>query len=155
MNREPAPWPWEEERTKEMRPFKDDLGDLPLFSEASRSEMAVIRRHLTPVRLPAGRVLVREGARGDQFMVIAEGTATVSQGGRTIATLERGDLVGEMALLDDAGIGRRNATVTTSTDSVVYAGSRAEFRRILEAAPSVASKVRQTAAARAVSRVAA
>ncbi len=87
-------------------------------------------------------------------MIIAEGEATVSQGGQTIATLERGDLVGEIALLDDRGIGRRNATVTTSTDVVVYAGSRTEFRRILEAAPSVATKVWKTAAARTIDHAA-
>ena len=41
--------------------FKDDLAQLPLFSQASRSELAVIRRHLTPLHVPAGRVLVTEG----------------------------------------------------------------------------------------------
>jgi CRP-like cAMP-binding protein len=128
--------------------FKDDLAELPLFSEVSRSEMAVVRRHLTPLRVPAGRVLVKEGARGDEFMIISQGQATVSQGGQFIATLGRGDLVGEMALLDHDGAGRRNATVTVSTDAVIYAGSRAEFRQILASAPSVARKVRETVAAR-------
>jgi CRP-like cAMP-binding protein len=137
-----------------MRRFTDDLAELALFSELSRSELALIRSHLTKLPVSAGRVLVEEGAPGDEFMIIAEGEATVSQGGRTIATLERGDLVGEMALLGDGGFGRRNATVTASTDGMVYAGSRMEFRRILEAVPSVAHRVRQTAATRALSRAA-
>ena len=81
-------------------------------------------------------------------MIIAEGMATVDRGGRTIATVERGDLVGEMALLDEAGTGRRNATVTVRTNGAVYAGTPAEFRQILEAAPTVARKIRQTAAER-------
>ena len=131
-----------------MRLFTDDLAQLPLFSQVSRSELALIRRQLTALQVPAGRVLMREGGPGDQFMIIADGEATVSQGGRTIATLGRGDLVGEMALLDHDGIGRRNATVTVTSDALVYAGSRAEFRQILEAVPAVAHKVRQTAAAR-------
>ncbi len=104
--------------------FRDDLAELPLFSEVSRSEMAVVRRHLTPLRIPAGRVLVQEGTRGDEFMIIAHGEATVSQGGHIVATLGRGDLVGEMALLDPDGSGRRNATVKVDTDAVIYAGSR-------------------------------
>ena len=128
-----------------MRMHRDELADLPLFADASRSELAVIRRHLTQMPMRAGRVLVQEGTRGDQFMIIAEGVATVTRGGRTIAWLERGDLVGEMALLDVAGRGRRNATVTVSTNGLVYAGTPVEFRRILEAAPTVALKVRQTA----------
>lgn len=137
-----------------MRLFRDDLEDVELFAEANRAERAVIRRHLTPLSVAAGRVLVREGGRGDQFMVLVEGSATVSQGGQTIATLERGDLVGEMALLQDVGSGRRNATVTASTDAVIYVGSRADFRQILQAVPSVARKVRQTAAERTLARAA-
>jgi CRP-like cAMP-binding protein len=137
-----------------MRLFRDDLEDVELFAEANRAERAVIRRHLTPLSVAAGRVLVKEGARGDQFMVLMEGNATVSQAGQTIATLERGDLVGEMALLQDAGTGRRNATVTASTDAVIYVGSRSEFRQILQAVPSVARKVRETAAERMLARAA-
>jgi CRP-like cAMP-binding protein len=137
-----------------MRLFRDDLEDVELFAEANRAERAVIRRHLTPLSVAAGRVLVKEGARGDQFMVLVEGNATVSQGGQTIATLERGDLVGEMALLPDAGSDRRNATVTTSTDAVIYVGSRSYFRQILQSVPSVARKVRQTAAERTLARAA-
>ena len=137
-----------------MRLFRDDLAELPLFSEASRSERAVIRRHLTPLFVSAGSTLVREGDRGDEFMVLLDGTATVSQGGRTIAALERGDLVGEMALLEADGGRRRNATVTASTDALVYVGSRTEFRQILHAAPSVARKVLATAAARNEARAA-
>jgi CRP/FNR family transcriptional regulator, cyclic AMP receptor protein len=131
--------------------FRDDLADLPLFSEVSKSQMAVVRRHLTPLRIPAGRVLVQEGTRGDEFMIIAEGQATVSQDGHIIATLGRGDLVGEMALLAHDGFGRRNATVKVDTDAVVYAGSRAEFRQILSSAPSVARKIRETVAERSSS----
>ena len=131
-----------------MRLYRDELADLPLFAEASRSELAIIRRHLTKLPVRAGRVLVREGARGDQFMIIAEGLATVDRAGRTIATLERGDLVGEMALLEKVGTGRRNATVTARTDGMVYAGTPVEFRQILDAVPAVAHKVRRTAGER-------
>ena len=60
--------------------------------------MAEIARHLTMLSVPAGKVLVSEGDLGNEFMVIAEGEAEVSQGVRTIATLGHGDLVGEMAL---------------------------------------------------------
>ena len=137
-----------------MRLFRDDLENVGLFAEASRAERAVIRRLLTPLSVPAGRVLVEEGGRGDQFMVLVEGNASVRQGGQTIATLERGDLVGEMALLQDDGAGRRNATVTAVTDAVIYVGSRREFRQILRAAPSVARKVRETAAERTLARAA-
>ena len=131
-----------------MRLLKDELRDLDLFSEASRSELAVIAKQLTRLKVKAGRVLVREGGIGNEFMILVSGMAEVTQGGRSIATIGRGDLVGEMALLQGSGRGRRNATVTAITDAEIYAGSPAEFRRIIEVAPSVAEKVRQTAASR-------
>ncbi len=131
-----------------MRSLKDELQELDLFSEASRSELAVIARQLTRLKVKAGRVLVREGGIGNEFMIMVNGMAEVTQGGRSVATIGRGDLVGEMALLQGAGRGRRNATVTAITDAEIYAGSPAEFRRIIEAAPSVAEKVKQTVASR-------
>ncbi len=131
-----------------MRLLKDDLGELDLFSEASRSELAQITRPQNTLKVKAGRVLVREGGIGNEFMIMVSGAAEVTQGGRKIATIGRGDLVGEMALLQPPGSGRRNATVTAVTDAQIYAGSAAEFRRILEIAPSGAEKVRHTIASR-------
>jgi CRP-like cAMP-binding protein len=129
--------------------MKNELRELDLFSEVSRSELAVISGQLTRLKVKAGRVLVREGAIGNEFMIIASGMVEVTQGGQSIATLGEGDLVGEMALLQSYG-SRRNATVTAVTDAEIYAGSPAEFRRILEVAPSVAAKVRQLNASRQV-----
>jgi CRP/FNR family cyclic AMP-dependent transcriptional regulator len=129
--------------------MKNELRELDLFSEVSRSELAVISRQLTRLKVKAGRVLVHEGAIGNEFMIMASGMAEVTQGGQSIATLGRGDLVGEMALLQPYG-SRRNATVTAVTDAEIYAGSPAEFRRILETAPSVAAKVRQLSDSRKV-----
>jgi CRP/FNR family transcriptional regulator, cyclic AMP receptor protein len=126
-----------------MRLLRDDLRELDLFSEASRSELAVIARQLTRLKVKAGRVLVREGGIGNEFMIMVDGMAEVTQGGHSVATLGRGDLVGEMALLQPYGSGRRNATVTAVTDAEIYAGSPAEFRSILEASPSVAKKVHE------------
>ena len=93
-------------------------------------------------------MLVVEGAYGDEFMIVLDGLAEVSRSGRTIATIGRGDLVGEMALLDESGRGRRNATVTAVTGMTIYVGSPGEFRQILDVAPAVAENVRRTAASR-------
>ncbi len=133
-----------------MRLPRHDLKELALFAETSRTELAEIARQLTMLTVPAGRVLVSEGGLGNEFMVIAEGEAEVSQGGHTIATLGPGDLAGEMALLGERGHARRNATVTAVTDMVIYVGSTSEFRRIIEVAPSVAEKVRRTVEWRAL-----
>ena len=131
-----------------MRLLRDDLRELDLFSEASRSELSEIARQLTRLQVKAGRVLVREGGIGNEFMVMVSGMAEVTQDGQSIATIGRGALIGEMALQQPFGSGRRNATVTAVTDCEIYVGSAAEFRRILQVAPSVAAKVAEIVAAR-------
>jgi CRP-like cAMP-binding protein len=98
--------------------------------------------------IAAGTVLMHEGAVGSEFMILADGTAEVRQGGRLLATIGAGDVVGEMALLQSAGRGYRNATVTAVTPLTVYVGTPREFRQILAVAPSVAEKVRRTATTR-------
>ena len=131
-----------------MSKVRSDLRELKLFSDTSRRELLHIRGQLTPITLPAGRVLVLEGSRGEEFMIIVNGQAEVSQSGRTIATVGQGELVGEMALLDESGQRTRNATVTAITDVAIQVGSFSEFREVLRCAPSVAEKIRQTAASR-------
>ena len=131
-----------------MRLLNNDLRELALSSDASRSELALIATQVTQLTVPAGKVLVREGGRGTEFMIVVDGEAAVTQDGTPIAMIGRGDLVGEMALLEKPGSGRRNATVTAVTDMVIYVGSQAEFNHIIDIAPSVAEKVRQTVAAR-------
>jgi CRP-like cAMP-binding protein len=121
---------------------------MDLFADTSRSQLVQIAQQLTRVSVKAGRVLVHEGARGDEFMIVLDGQAEVSQHGRRIATIGRGDLIGEMALVQQNGRGTRNATVTAATDMVLYVGSPAEFRQIIHVAPSVAAKVHQTVASR-------
>jgi CRP-like cAMP-binding protein len=131
-----------------MRSIKQELRALPLFAETSRNELTLIGQLLTRLSLPAGKTLVREGARGNEFMIIVDGTAEVKQDGRLIATLGAGDLVGEMALVSDVGGGKRNATVTAATDLVIFVGSPFEFRQMMHASPSVAEKVHETVASR-------
>jgi CRP-like cAMP-binding protein len=131
-----------------MRSIKQELRELPLFTDASRSELTLIGQLLTRLSLPAGKTLVREGARGNEFMIIVEGTAEVRQDGRLVATLGAGDLVGEMALVDSVGGGKRNATVSAATNMVIFVGSPFEFRQMMHVSPSVAEKVHETVASR-------
>lgn len=131
-----------------MRSIKQELRELPLFADTSRTELTLIGQLLTRLSVPAGKTLVREGARGNEFMIIVEGTAEVKQDGRLIATIGAGDLVGEMALVDTVAGGRRNATVTATTDLVIFVGSPFEFRQMMHVAPSVADKVHETVASR-------
>ena len=71
-----------------------------------------LARALEPVQFGAEHALVREGDEGDCYYAIAEGEVDVLRAGHRIATLHRGDGLGEIALLRT---GRRTATAIAST----------------------------------------
>jgi CRP-like cAMP-binding protein len=123
----------------------EPIGQLELFAGLTPAELAEARRLLTLVTIDAGTVLMREGGRGVEFLVIAGGEADVAIGGRTVARLGPGDFVGEMSLLGDVP---RSATVVAATPLMVYVSNPAEFRALLEVAPTVAERIVGTAGAR-------
>ncbi|HVM12256.1 MAG TPA: MFS transporter [Actinomycetota bacterium] len=100
------------------------LGQIPLFSPLPVVTREQLASALDREEHPAGRVLVREGQRGDRFYIVAEGEVLVSAAGREAATLGPGDYFGEIALLRDVP---RTATVSTTTSVVTYALNREEF----------------------------
>lgn len=63
-------------------------------------------------RVPAGTALVREGDPGDELYLVLDGLLNVESGGRTIAQVGPGAILGELALLEG---GRRTATLVAQT----------------------------------------
>ena len=112
----------------------DLLRGVPLFSHCSNKELIELSSLATTLRMPAGKVVVRQGEPGKEFIVIVEGKATVSIDDQTVATLGPGDFFGEIALLDG---GPRTATVTADTDLVAEVMSHQEFAVLLMDVPEV------------------
>lgn len=104
------------------------LGQLPLLDGASNAVVEQLASYMTPVRLPAGRVLVAEGQRNAQFVLIESGTVRVTRAGEQLAELGTGDFLGELSLLGD---GCANATVTTTSTVDAYVSSSVEFDVLL------------------------
>jgi len=123
----------------------EPIGQLELFAGLTPGELAEARRLLTLVTVDAGTVLMREGGLGLEFLVIAGGDADVAIGGQTVARLGRGDFAGEMSLL---GRVPRSATVIAATPLTVYVANAAEFRALLEVAPTIAERIVGTARSR-------
>jgi hypothetical protein len=100
------------------------LRSLPLFGELPAPAIEGLAAALTPVEVPAGAVLIRQGDAGDAYYAIADGELDVRQDGRFLRRCGRGDGVGEIALLRDLP---RTATVTAHTPAAVYRLSREPF----------------------------
>jgi CRP-like cAMP-binding protein len=91
------------------------------LSETVQEELA---RALVEVKVPAGEVVITEGAPGDRFYLIESGTALVTRGDAEVNRLGPGDAFGEIALLRDVP---RQATVRAVEDLTMYALEREVF----------------------------
>jgi CRP-like cAMP-binding protein len=107
---------------------RSPLASLPLLADAPGAVLARLETLMTPVRVPAGQLLVRQGARNRQFVLVQEGTLRVTKDDQQVAELGAGDFVGELSLLGD---GTATATVTTVTDAVVWVSTSVEFDGVL------------------------
>ena len=121
------------------------LKRIPLFAECSKSELEAISRVADELTLPAGRVVMRQGARGRELVVLVDGEAAVERDGATIATIRGGDFLGELALITGKP---RTATVTALTGLRMLVLDGISFDRVLRDVPSVSVKVLSAVAER-------
>jgi CRP-like cAMP-binding protein len=124
----------------------DHLREVKLLREFTNADITSLAADLTERRVAAGDPIVGEGTGGVAFFFILEGETSVTVGGEEVATLGRGEYVGELALLDPEG--PRSATVTAKTDVVLAAMSAWQFRPFVLAHPQVAWTLLQRLARR-------
>ena len=128
-----------------MRLHKDAKTDLlknvPLFASCSKTELQRIASLADELDLADGATLIREGERGREFIVIAEGTVRVTRNGKQIRDLGAGDFIGEIALVADVP---RTATVTATSPVRLLVVTDRAFRGLIEEMPSIATKVLQS-----------
>jgi len=118
---------------------------VPLFQGLSSRELGEVAGLADEIDLPAGRKLTNEGRSGKEFVIIVDGVADVTRGGKTINKLGPGDFLGEIALVTGKP---RTATVTTRSSATLLVLSAQAFRSLLSAMPSIQAKVLNTLAAR-------
>lgn len=123
----------------------DLLRSVPLFVGLGRSQIERLGMLTEEVELPAGRVLMRQGERGQEMIVVIEGTVRVERDGRVIAERGAGEVLGEMALLDG---GPRTATCTLLTAGRLLVVGRREFEAVMEEFPEVRMRILETLAGR-------
>jgi len=124
----------------------DDLREVNLLQGLKEADLVSLAADLAERRVAAGEAIVGEGTGGVAFFFILEGETSVSVAGEEVATLKRGDYVGELALLDPEG--PRSATVTAKTDVVLAAMSAWQFRPFVLAHSDVAWQLLQRLARR-------
>lgn len=121
------------------------IARVPLFGRCTKKELGAIAGRADELTLPEGRVLVRQGERGREFVVIVDGSAVVRRNGRKINELGRGDFLGEIALLSGAA---RTATVTTTSPTRVLVLTDRAFKGVMTELPSVQTRLLAALSAR-------
>ena len=83
-------------------------------------------------QIPTGTVLFREGDRGEEMFILQSGKVKISKKIRgvekTLATLEKGEFFGEMAILNDKP---RSATAETIEESEMLVIDRKTFDALI------------------------
>jgi CRP/FNR family transcriptional regulator, cyclic AMP receptor protein len=103
------------------------LTAIPIFSELSEAEAKRLAAFATETSAAEGQILMKEGDYSVELIAIEEGTADVIQNGKKIATLKKGDLIGEMGLLEHRP---RNADVIASSPMRLIKLTHWEIRRM-------------------------
>jgi CRP-like cAMP-binding protein len=119
-----------------------ELATIPFFAALSVEE----RERLAPCAkrevVPAGLVITVLGERGDEFFVIEDGRAYVSQDAARIGELGPGDFFGEIALVDPSW---RTASVQAATSMHLIVLSEGSCGALLRENPRLADRLSATA----------
>jgi MFS family permease len=102
----------------------DVLRDVPAFADLPASVLERLAHTTERVQVPAGSVVLTEGASSDRFYVIVSGEVQVTQAGRTLRVEGPGDFFGEIGLLRNV---LRTATVTATADCELLVIDQADF----------------------------
>lgn len=112
-----------------------------LFQGLPDSEIRSVEKQMKSVSHPAGHEITVRGEGGVGFMIITEGTVSVSTIQGKTRKLGPGDSFGEMALLDHEG---RSATITADTEVTLATIPEWNFKPFLKEHPEVAYRLLQT-----------
>src|SRR5271167_4585532 len=99
--------------------YEDTLAHVELFSGLGKKDLHLLAQNCKERKYSAGSVLISQGDTGAGLYVITSGKVRITQANNPdraeeeIATAGAGDVLGEMALLDDLP---RSATVTAVDD---------------------------------------
>jgi CRP/FNR family transcriptional regulator, cyclic AMP receptor protein len=116
------------------------IKEAKLFQGLPESELRSLEKQMKTVKHPAGHEIVVKGENGVGFMIILDGTVTVSTVQGKSRKLGPGDSFGEMALLDHEG---RSANIKADTDVSLATIPEWGFKPFLKEHPEVSYRLLQ------------
>ena len=125
--------------------LREFLRNVSLFSDLDESQLVRVESCARQERIPAKRVIFREGDPVDAFYLVEDGLVTVFREAtgkplQVLARLEAGGFFGEMGLLNDKA--RRFASARTSLPSTLLRIERKDLLDLLASNPGLELKFR-------------
>ena len=120
-------------------PTPDELANTGLFAGLDEAALAIVAAWFEAEEAVPGQRLTVEGAAGYAFFVLHEGTADVTANGQKLSELHSGDFFGELAMLGDRG--KRTATVTVTSPSIVWTMFGTRYRELEQQHPEIAHAI--------------
>ena len=127
------------------QPSAELIRGISIFSDLDDASVKQLASDFIEREFEAGQPIATEGEGGLNFFVVESGSADVSVGGGTVATLGPGASFGEIALVDKSA---RSATVIATSRLRAYALPVWSFRSFAESRPSVTWKLLELLAER-------
>ncbi|MGH2541038.1 MAG: cyclic nucleotide-binding domain-containing protein [Actinomycetota bacterium] len=117
------------------------LRSLPLFGDLDEYDVAKVARWVDEVRAAPGDRLIEQGSMPYELFVIERGEVEVYRDGELLATVGKGDVVGEIALLMQH---RRMASVLARTEVLALALPVDGLRSLTSEMPELADELLTT-----------
>jgi CRP-like cAMP-binding protein len=103
------------------------LKAIPIFSHLSDEEAKRLAAFATETSIAEGQILMKQGDYSVELIAIEEGSADVIRDGEKIASVGKGDLIGEMGLFERRP---RNADVIATSPMRTLKLTHWEIRRM-------------------------
>jgi len=133
----------------DMSKLRSILQKVDFFYSLNFAELDMLIKALKKRKIAAGAEIIKQGAPGDAFYMIASGSVSVhSKKGmstKKVASLSSGDFFGEMALVTAEP---RNATVIADEASELFVLYSKDFKKILMSNPKIAAIIKEVLAKR-------
>ena len=103
------------------------LKEIEIFSNLSDEEAKRLAAFASETSVAEGQILMKQGDYSTELIMIEEGTAEVIQDGKKVATLGKGDVIGEIGIFERT---QRNADVIAASPMRVIKLTHWEIRRM-------------------------
>lgn len=114
------------------------LDRVPLLQSFEHREIEYLAEHCSAYKVAKGVQIFKEGEQGNYMCLLTDGYVVLMKGGKQLATVREGRIMGEMSMLDELPY---SATAISAVDAKFILINRKQLERLEQQYPQVAIKL--------------